>query len=329
MVSGADGSLMYTYDGVENADYLGTSVSSLGDINQDGFDDFAIGSLRAMLFQRLDTGLVTVYSGVDGTPIYNWEGFTVADWFSFVAPYNLGDDNIPDVMVTARLGDLHAGGYDNSGTIYIFRGSDGTLATEIHPNNGFYGKAAISLGDINQDGTDDMLYTSSSAATSARAYTLTNPPLSPIVTSYTQGAGPFVYIHGSYLSSTIKVTFNGVEAMGYQIDNNNTVVAIRPLDVVSGPLCITTSVGTACTPTDYIAPPKLEEWIQGAGPFVTINGINLATTNLVTFNGVEAMGYEINSNSTVVAIRPLDVVSGPLCITTTVGTACTPMDYIP
>ncbi len=329
VMSGADGAKIYGYAGVENADYLGASVSGLGDIDQDGVPDFAIGSLRAMFLQRLDTGLVTVYSGATGTEIYRLEGPNIADWFSFVAPFDLGDDNIPDIMVTARLGDLVDGAYDNSGTIYVFRGSDGTLATEVHPTNGMYGRAAISAGDLNRDGVDDMFYTRSASVSGEGAYVLLSPPLPPVVNSWKKGGGPFVSVFGAYLTGTTDVTFNGAPALGYLVYNYREVRAIRPADVSTGPICVTTPVGTACTPTDYVPPPIVDSWTQGGGPFVFIEGNNLQQTTGVTFNGVRAMGFHSYTPRSLLTIRPLNTSVGRICVTTTSGSACTQTDYIP
>lgn len=325
IVSGSDGAQLYTFNGAESGDWLGISVSNVGDINKDGIDDFGIGSLRAMIFQKLDPGLVTIYSGADASVIYRLEGYTAADWHSFVAPFDLGDDDIPDFMVTARLGDMFPGQYDNSGTIYIYRGSDGSLVKDIHPTNGFYGIPAISLGDINNDSVDDLLYT---ASYGGGAFTLLTSAQAPIVRSYKQLAGPFVSIEGAYFKDTLKITFDGVPAQGYQVRSNNVVEAIRPVNVTTGPICVTTKVDTACTPMDYIAPPVLFSWTQGPGPFVPMTGINFVGTSSITFNGVAAMGFQVYSQTNVTAITPVDVTSGPICLTTSVGSTCTPTPYI-
>ncbi|MCH2103670.1 MAG: LEPR-XLL domain-containing protein, partial [Planctomycetes bacterium] len=44
LVSGADGSEIWSVQGVNQDDYFGWSVTSIGDVNQDGVDDVAIGS---------------------------------------------------------------------------------------------------------------------------------------------------------------------------------------------------------------------------------------------------------------------------------------------
>ncbi len=320
VISGADGSLIYTYEGVENADYLGISVSGLGDINQDGVDDFGIGSLRAAFLQRLDRGLVTIYSGADGSQIYRLEGPNIADWFSFIEPYDLGDDNIPDFMVTARLGDLIDGQFDNSGAMYIYRGSDGSLASELHPDNGFFGTAAVSLGDVNRDGFDDMLFSKTPRETSG-VYVLLSRARLPVVNDWRQGSGPFVFLDGASLSRVVSVTFNGVSALGFQ-GFGKGLLAIRPLEFTTGPICVTTSTGTDCTDRDYIAPPVIQSITSSSGLFVRIRGENLQETTQVSFAGVSALGFRAFSSTDVFAIKPFGVSDGPVCITTTTGSAC-------
>ena len=73
----------------------------------------------------------------------------------------------------------------------------------------------------------------------------------PAVFSWTQGAGPFVFISGTGLAETTRVTFNCVDALGFQVNGDGSVSAIRPIDVTPGRLCVTTPQGTSCALEDY------------------------------------------------------------------------------
>ena len=60
----------YSVNGINIGDLFGSSVSGVGDINGDGFDDFAAGAIYGGGTGR--PGTVTVFSGVDGSTIYNF-----------------------------------------------------------------------------------------------------------------------------------------------------------------------------------------------------------------------------------------------------------------
>jgi len=319
--SGSDGATLYTYFGEAAFGLLGVATADIGDIDQDGVSDFAIGSQGAPSVP----GLVTVYSGANGSPIYYFEGPEFLDWFSFPAAFDLGDDNIPDIMITAGLGSQFDDFTDNSGRIYVYRGSDGSLATEIHPSIGFLGRTAISLGDLNKDGTDEMLFGDSiSAILKTSAFVMLSPPPIPTLASWKQGDGAFVFLNGDHLAGATQVTFNGVPALGFDVTNPFQVVATRPLNITTGPVCITTSVDTTCAPDDYIAPPVITSWTQQGGPFISIQGENLQQAQQVTFNGTAGPGLQVQTANSIWAMRPLttSVTETPICVITTTGQAC-------
>src|SRR5204863_7811977 len=54
---------MFTQHGAAPFNHLGYAVAGLGDVNGDGFDDFAAGSPQESAYQ----GRVRIYSGFDGS----------------------------------------------------------------------------------------------------------------------------------------------------------------------------------------------------------------------------------------------------------------------
>ncbi len=145
--SGKDGKLLYEQLGYWGHDRLGTSVAALGDLNNDGFPDFAAGAENAPALQ--DYGVVLVWSGKDGRLLYLFTGEA--------APQRLGHSVRP------------AGDVDNDGTPDIVAGSQqrgiarvysGKTGKQLHVFT-IAGSASTvtvdGVGDVDKDGYADLL----------------------------------------------------------------------------------------------------------------------------------------------------------------------------
>ena len=75
--SGADGSILYQRDGGATGDQIGYSVSAAGD----GKADFIVGANGADPGGRADAGSAYVYSGADGSLLYQKDGVATEDRF--------------------------------------------------------------------------------------------------------------------------------------------------------------------------------------------------------------------------------------------------------
>lgn len=152
---------------------FGSSVSGLGDVNQDGFDDIVVG---AGDYNLVDGGSV-LKSQVGAAFVYygstNFAAKTTADW-SFIgdqvdarlgsAVSGLGDlnkDGYADLIVGAPYYD--EGAFSNNGKVYLFSGSADGLQTEAgwtasgDINAALFGYSASSAGDVNGDGWVDVI----------------------------------------------------------------------------------------------------------------------------------------------------------------------------
>ncbi|MBN8613587.1 MAG: FG-GAP repeat protein [Deltaproteobacteria bacterium] len=170
-------------DGAE----FGWAVVGLGDLNEDGMDDFAVGAPGSDLGGLADRGRVFVYSGgavptlaleIPGPMREN------ANFGSALASGDFDGDGDRDLAVGARY--YPYGPPYGQGRVYVYYADAGVLRTstptELQPNDG--GSAAfgtkLAAADVDGDDRDDLLvgaYSwSGASANQGRAYAFHGGP---------------------------------------------------------------------------------------------------------------------------------------------------------
>lgn len=157
--SGADGSVLHTYHGDDPWDLLGSSLSTAGDIDGDGFDDFAIGIRQADFLQRTDAGIARIYSGRTGGILREYPGRNKFDRHG-TAVANLGDvdyDGVPDIVVGA-VDDL-SDNLTRPGYIRVYSNATGDvlLTLEHDFNTEAFGAVLLGPGDMDGDGAGEII----------------------------------------------------------------------------------------------------------------------------------------------------------------------------
>ncbi len=193
--SGFDGTTLYTFDGENAGDILGWSVSDVGDLNLDGFDDIVAGALEwdadplgpDGTINTLDDvrghGRVYAYSGKDGTTLWTRDGenggvkFIACCgglWFDdgdqlgggVSRAGDVNGDGTPDIVAGASGFDVDPDGTPGSGDeiidtgrVYVYSGKDGSTLYAFDGENGVdrLGAGVSGVGDVNGDGTPDIL----------------------------------------------------------------------------------------------------------------------------------------------------------------------------
>ncbi len=153
----------------ESGDTFGSSVSSAGDVNGDGYDDVVVGS-----YQDDDSGSLSgsayVYLGSGGgidisTEIKLRASDGAAGDFFGVSVSSAGDvngDGYDDVVVGAHQDDDN--GQDSGAARLYFGGSSGidiSSETKLLASDGaaddYFGVSVSGAGDVNSDGYDDVV----------------------------------------------------------------------------------------------------------------------------------------------------------------------------
>jgi hypothetical protein len=136
---------------------FGTAVASLGDIDGDGFIDFAVGAPGLGNSKGGPPGEALVYSGQEGRLLYRLPGIAPADDFgrTLASPGDFTGDGLYDLVVGAPL---CCDPDDLSGRVSFYDGKSGELLRRLDPVNGFlFGLQMDEFGDLDGNGQVDAL----------------------------------------------------------------------------------------------------------------------------------------------------------------------------
>jgi hypothetical protein len=136
-----------------------------------------------------------------------------------------------------------------------------------------------------------------------------------------------VIITGTHLGGTTKVKFGAVAAITFTVDSPTQVTAQVPPSADNGVIRLTTPDGDATSASSYTVTPAitgLSPKSAKVGDSVAITGTTLLGTTSVSFNGIAAASFTVNSRTQVVATVPAGATTGPVRLTTPDGTAVSP-----
>lgn len=156
---------------------LGQSVACCGDMNNDGASDCIVGSPYYTHDQTGEGAIYVFYgnnlTGLDLTNYFQYESNNISSQFcklgfSVASAGDVNGDGYSDIIAGARH--YYTSSTGTSGAVYVFNGSATKLSnTSTYSafingpnfrNDGRYGQAISSAGDVNGDGFSEIAFTS-------------------------------------------------------------------------------------------------------------------------------------------------------------------------
>lgn len=200
VLSSATGQTLQTIRWFGTAGEFGHEVIACGDLNQDGFEEIAVGN---PYYDGIGakSGRVHVYSGIDGTVLYTvlgtsaWAGL---GW-SLSAGGDTGGDGFPDLLIGA-IGDEGNDGQDG-GAVWILSGKNGTVQTIVDLEGGGLGSAVAGPADFDGDSIADFVAGAGSHDGVGRVYALLNPCLGDLYSYCTAAPNSASALGGSITAS--------------------------------------------------------------------------------------------------------------------------------
>jgi hypothetical protein len=163
---------LFSAEGVFSGDKLGSSVSGIGDINNDGQADFIAGAPSASPNGLFKAGSAFVYSGRTGQVLRTIHGAHITDYLGYSVS-GVGDvnfDGYPDYAIGAR-GERNLRGVSDSGAVYVYSGNSGALLYRLDGSDySRLGSSISAVGDVNGDLHDDFLAGADSVSVGSSLY---------------------------------------------------------------------------------------------------------------------------------------------------------------
>jgi glucose/arabinose dehydrogenase len=197
---------------------------------------------------------------------------------------------------------------------------------KVDPANGF-AKTQFATGISNpvdlQVGADGSLYYLDHNAGLVGRISYQRPPT---VGGFSPAKGvagtTFVNVNGTYLAGATSVKFNG-KAASFTVVSDTRLKAKVPAGAKTGRITVATAAGTAQSTSDFTVTLSVTGFTPSsghAGDAVTISGIGFTGATAVKFHGTPA-SFTVQSDTAIKTHVPAGATSGPITVTTTVGTA--------
>ena len=165
-------------------------------------------------------------------------------------------------------------------------------------------------------------------------FSSSNFVVQPTITGFSPAFGPAgtsVTVTGANFNvGTPVVKFSGVQAAAPTGVTFGQLTAIVPAAATNGPITVTTTDGLATSTSNFFLPATITSFTpsnSAPGTLVTLTGKNFVGTSAVTFGGTNAAAFYVTNNTSLGAVVPVGVITGPIKVTTPAGLASSSLNF--
>jgi hypothetical protein len=245
-------------------------------------------------------------------------------------------DNRWDLMTTGTPHSVAIGDMNGDGKPDILTSSGSPSKLVIYPSTSSSGNFSfgqkielnttasvnsICISDLDSDQRPDIIVSNENAGSISF---FRNKLSALLLTSFSPASGStgtVVTIKGENLTNATTVTIGGEPVTSFTVVDANTITAVVGSGN-SGDVSVTTPLGTTkLSGFVYIGPPTITSFTpttSGTGATVIIKGASFTGATSVSFGGVAARSFIVNSDSAITAIVGLGA-SGVVAVTTPLG----------
>ena len=266
-------------------------MMQVGDINNDGFIDFAI-NFNAYSFKFFKNSGTNTFTEVV-VNMSNSSGLARA-----IQIAEMSGNNLPDVI----------GCEFNAGRTYQIGNNTSTSSAISFPNctNMYWGgnnfNTNVAVNDVDGDGRSDL-----TAFMSGNYIINRNIIGIPTISSFTPtsgGVGASITISGTYFVGATDVKFNGVSATSFTVNSASSITATAPVGT-TGTIQVITPGGTATSSSNFTFNPSITK-ASNFTSFTTCSGtpsnaqtFTVSGNNLTASLSIAALtGYEYSTDGT-------------------------------